>query len=296
MKLLVSPCYHKMCEECVGNRFNAGPAPCPECHRILRKNDFYQPIFEDLTVENEVRIRQRMSMIYNKREDDFKSSKDYNAYLEMVEDHIIKLLYDVDTNEIDHLIERYKRENQASISKNRTKQQREEKLQRIISDQESIKRQQQREEYLKQLEDEKREKEQAKNSLINELATSDKDAKDIVKSKMVQLKKSSLSNRSASRKVQLDIESLLGNIDDGFGDDDMDESEVDNGPFDPSESPYEAMKTELRDKYDDPNPAFRQGTLTAAGVTREMHQRYMIEGAMAGLFVPPATEEHKPEQ
>ncbi|PIA16875.1 hypothetical protein COEREDRAFT_42040 [Coemansia reversa NRRL 1564] len=214
----------------------------------------------------------------------------------MVEDHIMKLLYDVDTNEIDHLIERYKRENQASISKNRTKQQREDKLQRIISDQESIKRQQQREEYLKQLEDEKREKEQAKNSLINELATSDKDAKDIVKTKMVQLKKSSLSNRSASRKVQLDIESLLGNIDDGFGDDDMDESEVDNGPFDPSESPYKAMETELRDKYDDPNPAFRQGTLTAAGVTREMHQRYMIEGAMAGLFVPPATEEHKPEQ
>ncbi|KAJ1726068.1 TFIIH/NER complex subunit, partial [Coemansia biformis] len=37
MKLLASPCYHRMCEECVSNRFDAGPAPCPECHRFLRK-------------------------------------------------------------------------------------------------------------------------------------------------------------------------------------------------------------------------------------------------------------------
>ncbi|KAJ1796508.1 hypothetical protein LPJ75_007228, partial [Coemansia sp. RSA 2598] len=46
-------------------------------------------------------------------------------------------------------------------------------------------------------------------------------------------------------------------------------------------------KIALREKYDDPTPAFRQGNLAAAGVTREIHYRYLLEGAMAGLFEPP---------
>ncbi|KAJ2158448.1 TFIIH/NER complex subunit [Coemansia sp. RSA 552] len=295
MKLLVSPCYHKMCDDCVANRFSAGPAPCPHtnCGRILRKGDFYQAIFEDLTVENEVRIRQQISMIYNKREEDFKSLADYNTYLEMVEDMIMKLLYEMDADEVDDMIKAYKRENQASIKKNQTKQQREDKLQQMRSMQERLKRQQQRDEHLKEVEEERRLKEQVKNSLIDELASSDKDAKDIVKKKMVQLKKSSLSQRGALRKAQVDIGSLLGTLDDGFDDDDdddMDEEEPDLGPFYPNVTPYEPMNVELRDKYDDPNPAFRQASLLAGGVTREMHQRYMIEGAMSGLFAPPATD------
>ncbi|KAJ1723019.1 hypothetical protein LPJ61_005867, partial [Coemansia biformis] len=128
-----------------------------------------------------------------------------------------------------------------------------------------------------------------KQSLINELASSDKDAKDIVRKKMAQLKKSSLRQRSTAGRMHADIEALLGSADDGFGgDDDMDEDEDEAAPFDPAESPYAPARVDLRGKYDDPNPAFRQPTLAAAGVTREMHQRYVLEGAMAGLFVPPA--------
>ncbi|KAJ2347862.1 TFIIH/NER complex subunit [Coemansia erecta] len=291
MKLMVSPCYHRMCSGCVNNRFSAGPAPCPECHRILRKKNFYQPVFEDLTVENEVRIRQELSQVFNKREEDFKSAKDYNAYLEMVEDLILKRLNEGEAEETDNQIEKYKRDNHASISKNKTKMQRDDRLQALLSTQEKQKREQQREEYLKEIEEERLAKEQLKTSLIEELATSDKDAQDIVKKKMIQLKKSSLSNRGATRKMQVDIEALLGTIDDEFGEEEEDEVEMDTGPFDPAESPYEPMKVALREKYEDPNPAFRQGTLAAAGVNREMHQRYVIEGAMAGLFVSPATEE-----
>ncbi|KAJ1832664.1 TFIIH/NER complex subunit [Coemansia sp. RSA 2706] len=289
MRLLVSPCYHRMCDKCVHNRFSTGPAPCPECPRILRKNDFYQPVFEDLTVENEVRIRQELALIFNKREDDFKSAKDYNAYLEMVEDLILKRLNDVEADETDDQIRQYKRENLASIAKNKTKQQREARLYQAVSQQERAKRQQQRAEYQKELEEERRAKAQIKSSLIDELATSDKDAKEIVKRQMIQLKKSSLSNRGSTRKMQVDIEALLGTIDEEFGADmdDEDEELADGGPFDPAESPYEPMRVELRDKYEDANPAFRQGTLAAAGISREMHQRYMIEGAMAGLFVAP---------
>ncbi|KAJ2779244.1 TFIIH/NER complex subunit [Coemansia javaensis] len=291
MRLLASPCYHRMCEECVSNRFDAGPAPCPECHRILRKAEFYQPVFEDLTVENEVRIRHRLAMTFNKREEDFKSAPDYNAYLEMVEDMVIAYLHSDDTDELDARIERYKRDNQDNINKNRRKQQYEEKVQTARLEQDRRRRQQQLEEDRRQREDERREKAEVQLSMINELASSDKDAKDIVRKKMIQLKKSSLRQRSSARKAQADIESLLGTIDGGFDDDDddeaMDDEAADAVPFDPAESPYAPVRIELRDKYDDANPAFRQPALAAAGVTREMHQRYMLEGAMAGLFVPP---------
>ncbi|KAJ2697195.1 TFIIH/NER complex subunit [Coemansia sp. IMI 209128] len=289
MKLLVGPCYHKMCEQCVSQRFDAGPAPCPVCERILRKAEFYQQIFEDLTVENEVRIRRRMAMTFNRRQEDFKQLKDYNNYLEMVEDITLKLLYDDDTDEAEYMIERYRRENSSIIERNQSKLLRDETIQRLAFDQEQQRRLQQREEHLRLLADEEREKADIKNSLISALATSNMDAKDIVKAKMVQLKKSSLSVRNSLRSTRFNVDDLLADLDDGDGED---EDEADSAPFDPAESPYEPVKITLLDRYDDPkNNAFRQGGLTAAGVTREMHQRYLIEGALAGLFVSPLEED-----
>ncbi|KAJ2900816.1 TFIIH/NER complex subunit [Coemansia aciculifera] len=288
MKLLVGPCYHKMCESCVSQRFDAGPAPCPVCERILRKAEFYQQIFEDLTVENEVRIRKRIAMTFNKRQEDFKQLKDYNDYLEMVEDITLRLLYDDDTDEAEYMIERYRRENTAIIERNQSKLRRDETIQRLAFDQEQQRKQQQREEHLRQLADEEREKTDIKNSLITALATSNMDAKDIVKAKMVQLKKSSLSTRSMTRNARFKAEAILA---DEYDSNELDEDEANNAPFDPSESPYEPVDIKLLDKYDDPkNTAFRQGGLAAAGVTREMHQRYLIEGALAGLFVNPLDE------
>ncbi|KAJ2020952.1 TFIIH/NER complex subunit [Coemansia sp. RSA 376] len=289
MKLLVGPCYHKMCEQCVSQRFDAGPAPCPVCERILRKAEFYQQIFEDLTVENEVRIRKRMAMTFNKRQEDFKQLKDYNDYLEMVEDITLKLLYDDDTDEAEYMIDRYRRENTSIIERNQSKLLRDETIQRLAFDQEQQRKLQQREEHLRLLADEEREKTDIKNSLITALATSNMDAKDIVKAKMVQLKKSSLSARNSLRSTRFNIDDMLANMDD---DDELDEDEANNAPFDPAESPYEPVNIKLLDRYDDPkNTAFRQGGLTAAGVTREMHQRYLIEGALAGLFVSPLEED-----
>ncbi|CEI87603.1 Putative CDK-activating kinase assembly factor MAT1 [Rhizopus microsporus] len=63
LKLLVSPCFHKMCESCIDRLFSHGPAPCPICQQILRKNQFMSQIFEDLAVEKEVRIRKRVAKV-----------------------------------------------------------------------------------------------------------------------------------------------------------------------------------------------------------------------------------------
>lgn len=61
LRLLVSPCYHKMCESCIDRLFTLGPEPCPQCGRILRKVNFAHQTFEDLKVEKEVAVRRRMA-------------------------------------------------------------------------------------------------------------------------------------------------------------------------------------------------------------------------------------------
>lgn len=66
--------------------FSAGSAPCPICHTTLARNNFFRPTFADVKVEKEVRIRKTILQIFNKREEDFEDLRDYNNYLEEVED------------------------------------------------------------------------------------------------------------------------------------------------------------------------------------------------------------------
>jgi CDK-activating kinase assembly factor MAT1 len=61
MVLLVSPCYHRLCETCINRLFLHGSAPCPICATVLRKGNFVVPTFTDLMVEKEVRIRKIVS-------------------------------------------------------------------------------------------------------------------------------------------------------------------------------------------------------------------------------------------
>ena len=61
LRLLVSQCYHKMCESCIDRLFTLGPAPCPVCGKVLRKLAFMHQTFEDLTVEKEVAVRRRLA-------------------------------------------------------------------------------------------------------------------------------------------------------------------------------------------------------------------------------------------
>lgn len=72
--------------------FGAGSAPCPTCHTTLARNNFFRPTFADVKVEKEVRIRKTILQIFNKREEDFEEVRDYNNYLEEVEDIGIHIL------------------------------------------------------------------------------------------------------------------------------------------------------------------------------------------------------------
>lgn len=84
--------------------FTLGPAPCPICQKVLRKLAFTPQTFEDLDVEKEVAVRRRIakesvfcyisldallnlhSLRFNKRREDFVDLRQFNDYLEEVED------------------------------------------------------------------------------------------------------------------------------------------------------------------------------------------------------------------
>ncbi|KAI2641116.1 CDK-activating kinase assembly factor MAT1-domain-containing protein [Xylaria nigripes] len=95
MQFLINPeCYHPMCSNCVDNIFKSGPAQCPyaTCTKTLRHRGFRSAFFGDLAVEREVDIRRRVAAAYNNVEDDFETLRDYNNYLQDVEDLAFALI------------------------------------------------------------------------------------------------------------------------------------------------------------------------------------------------------------
>uniref|UniRef100_A0A1J3D832 CDK-activating kinase assembly factor MAT1 n=1 Tax=Noccaea caerulescens TaxID=107243 RepID=A0A1J3D832_NOCCA len=69
----------------------------------------------------EINVRRRISQIYNKREEDFPSLKDYNDYLEEVECMVFDLVDGINVEAIEEKIKRYSQENAQQIMVNRAR-------------------------------------------------------------------------------------------------------------------------------------------------------------------------------
>ena len=72
-------------------------------------------------MDKEVDIRRRILKDFNKQEEDFESLREYNDYLEMVEDIIFNLTNNLDILETNKKIQQYKDENKDNIMKNRSR-------------------------------------------------------------------------------------------------------------------------------------------------------------------------------
>ncbi|KAK0624663.1 CDK-activating kinase assembly factor MAT1-domain-containing protein [Bombardia bombarda] len=124
MEFLINPeCYHSMCSNCVNRLFNDGPNQCPYagCHRTLRRKGFRSPFFGDLTVEREVDIRRRVAAVFNQHEDDFETLRDYNNYLQMVEDLTFGLVSGTEARRRDAeaQLQQWEAEHKIDIERNR---------------------------------------------------------------------------------------------------------------------------------------------------------------------------------
>jgi CDK-activating kinase assembly factor MAT1 len=147
LRFLVNPaCYHKMCESCVDRLFSHGPQPCPlpGCKETLRKNRFRQQTFEDIQVEREVDIRRKVAAVFNRREDEFESLRDYNDYLNDVEDITFNLINNIDIEETERRFKEYEIAHQQEIAENASLAQQEgmsySKLQKVEREQAKMRR------------------------------------------------------------------------------------------------------------------------------------------------------------
>ncbi|EPR78661.1 MAT1 protein [Spraguea lophii 42_110] len=111
IKILISPCYHKMCDMCVSRIFAHGPAPCPECGVTIRKINFISQTFEDVETERECRIRKMVLKIFNKSEEHFKTLEEYDDYLEKIENVVFECKELKTDMEITNLLEKHKKDN-----------------------------------------------------------------------------------------------------------------------------------------------------------------------------------------
>jgi CDK-activating kinase assembly factor MAT1 len=128
LKLLVNVCGHHICESCVDVVFARPTAPCPECGVALRRSLYRAQQFEDPMVEREVDIRKKVLQDYNQLEGDFPSLQAYNDYLEEVETIVYNLCNGVDVEATREKMERYRRDHQTLIMKNREKRRQLERL------------------------------------------------------------------------------------------------------------------------------------------------------------------------
>lgn len=69
----------------------------------------------------EISIRRRIANIFNKREEDFSSLREYNDYLEEVEDMTQQLVDGIDVPSIEAKIAKYQEENAEQIINNRAR-------------------------------------------------------------------------------------------------------------------------------------------------------------------------------
>ncbi|KAF2755750.1 CDK-activating kinase assembly factor [Pseudovirgaria hyperparasitica] len=192
MKFLVNPeCYHKMCESCVDRIFSSGPAPCPiaGCRRTLRKAKFRAQTFEDVFVEREVDIRRRVAKVFNRCEEDFETLLDYNDYLNDVEDITYNLINGIDVEASEKKLQGYAEANRQLIDDNENRARK--AATTYAARQAQVKEQSRlrREANMREEERERQERLEGQRNIINQLASRDGDAEQIVREGQIGLKR-----------------------------------------------------------------------------------------------------------
>jgi CDK-activating kinase assembly factor MAT1 len=180
LKLLVNSCGHGLCENCVDLLFVKGSGACPQCGVSLRRSNFRLQLFEDSSVEKEVDIRRKILRDYNKKEEDFPTLREYNDYLEEVEDIIYNLSNGIEVEATKRRVEQYKKDNADAISKNRGRLSRDEELIEELLEQEQEQDIFRKQVILKEAEGISRAKSRQKEALVDQLITSHLPANEIL--------------------------------------------------------------------------------------------------------------------
>ncbi|KAI9182976.1 TFIIH/NER complex subunit [Blastocladiella emersonii ATCC 22665] len=179
-KVKVTMCNHNICEKCLYRILRSGRGACPKCGREVKQTDVHEQRFADMTVDKEVRKRKQIHRIFNKQPREFASLREYNDYLEMVEDIVFNLTNEIDVERTNAIVEKYRRENQESIERNRLSRNPEHQRLAELRKKEEEEQQLRREQAKLKYEEEGKMQLEEKESILNELASSKRRAEDIV--------------------------------------------------------------------------------------------------------------------
>lgn len=211
MKFLINPeCYHKMCSGCVDRLFTSGPGTCPivGCNRTLRKKNFKEAFFADLTIQRSADIRKKVAAVFNRKEDDFETLRDWNDYLEMVEN----LTFDLtDGNEkeraaAEEKLKMYSQGHKGEIEENRRLDERMRNAEKERERRELADAKERRLNAALMQEEEKLELEKSKRDVLEQLANSDGEANAIAQQAQRIILKKSSARRSAMANTNANID------------------------------------------------------------------------------------------
>lgn len=120
-RLLYTSCSHKLCENCKIDLFKAKQEQtinCPFCSEPLRKRDISEKSQEEQDFENEIRIREMLLLEFvskfwlifrfSEQREDFETEEQYNDYLELFEEVVLKKLRG-DLQSLDEDIKEYRK-------------------------------------------------------------------------------------------------------------------------------------------------------------------------------------------
>ncbi|XP_033639566.1 CDK-activating kinase assembly factor MAT1 [Asterias rubens] len=182
LKLLVNVCGHTLCENCVEILFVRGSGACPSCSTPLRRNQFRIQEFEDANVEKEVDIRKRILKDFNKKEEEFPTLKEYNDYLEKIEEIIFNLANGTEVDATKKKVEQYRKNNRESIMKNRSKQSTDQAYLEALIQQENEDEEEKKQQLQFMERQTKNQKKRDKEALIDELIHSSMPAEHVIAS------------------------------------------------------------------------------------------------------------------
>ncbi|KAL2061292.1 hypothetical protein VTL71DRAFT_7565 [Oculimacula yallundae] len=201
LQFLINPeCYHKMCSTCVDRIFTSGPASCPVpyCGKTLRKKGFHKAFFADLKIEREVDIRKRVGAVFNRRQDEFESLRDWNNYLEEVECLVFELVEGSkeDRAKAEERLRRYKESNREDIEGNRKQGLEEQELERRREREEKEAARRRRAEVIREEEEERREIEAGRREVLERMARGEEGSA----AEIEEMAKKIIARRSGARK------------------------------------------------------------------------------------------------
>ncbi|KAH7713000.1 CBN-MNAT-1 protein [Aphelenchoides avenae] len=121
--MMINECGHPLCSICVENIFarNTNRCPADGCGKTLYRKNFWEQLFDDPFIEKENHIRRRLDKVFNLKEEDFTTLREFNDYLENVENIVFDLVQEQNVDEREAEIKEFKEKNAELIERNRKK-------------------------------------------------------------------------------------------------------------------------------------------------------------------------------